>query len=251
MKNFKLLFFVIILIPVILLANNPNDKVRILLLTDNYYGSSYNVSVNKIKSIKTIFESYGWEIQIAAVTDTVSPCPWGKDNFNIKAMVADRKVEGSKINNYDAIIIIPGRTHENLIKNRNVISFIQEASRKNKVIAAWCRGVKVLAAADIVDGKTIIGHIQYAKDYEKAGADYIKYEIADPRNRIFKNITPPVSDSNIITTVRSLYYRDQMCQLIKNAVDKNRNKLRNKLEFSKSPIWNTDTKLLTTGRIAQ
>jgi len=35
--------------------------------------------------------------------------------------------------------------------------------------------------------------------------------------------------------------------LIKNAVDKNRNKLRNKLELSKSSIWNTDTKMLTTG----
>ncbi len=33
------------------------------------------------------------------------------------------------------------------------------------------------------------------------------------------NVTPPIKDGNIITTVRSLYYRNEMCQLINKAIE--------------------------------
>jgi len=88
------------------------------------------------------------------------------------------------------------------------------------VIAAWCRGVRLLTAADIIRGKNVIGHFDYFEDYKAAGANYIEYSFKwENGNKIFENVTPPIRDRNIITTVRSLYYRNEMCQLIKEAVE--------------------------------
>jgi hypothetical protein len=40
--------------------------------------------------------------------------------------------------------------------------------------------------------------------------------------RVFVDAVPPIADGNIITTVRSKYYRKAMCDLIKTDVDRKR-----------------------------
>ena len=100
---------------------------------------------------------------------------------------------------------------------------MKEANQEKIIIAAWCRAVRLLAAADIVEGKNIIGHFDYFDEYKAAGANYIEYSFTwKDGKKIFNNVSPPIQDGNIITTVRSLYYRNEMCELIKKTVEEKR-----------------------------
>jgi hypothetical protein len=69
------------------------------------------------------------------------------------------------------------------------------------IVSAWCRAVRVLAAADVIDGKDVTGHADYQAIYESAGAT-------------FHELVPPIIDGNIVTGVRSRFYRTEMCEAI-------------------------------------
>jgi hypothetical protein len=73
------------------------------------------------------------------------------------------------------------------------------------VVSAWCRAVRILAAADVIDGKNITGNADYEAEFVAAGAT-------------FNELVPPVIDENLVTGVRSRYYREEMCQAIATAV---------------------------------
>ena len=55
-----------------------------------------------------------------------------------------------------------------------------------------------------------MGHADYADEYAAAGATYLG------------NDHPPVLDGNILTSVRSRFYRTQTCEAIGKAVEQNR-----------------------------
>ena len=152
------------------------DKVNILLITGDSYGSSFLIGDDKIKSIKERFEEYGWELTFAAIKDTVVPCEWNKETFGAEPLVISKNIK--KIKNpedFDAIVLLPGRGFPNLVQNKKVLKLLKKANKKDVIIAAWCRGVSLLAAADIIRGKKIIGHFDYFKEYQAAGADYVEY----------------------------------------------------------------------------
>ena len=202
-----------------------HDNIKVLLITDDNYGSSFVVGDEITKSIKQQFEGFGWNLTIAGLNDTIRPCGWGSKTLGTKSMVATRKISGIKnAAEFDAIIILPGRGFSNLLSNSDMMSLLKKSNQEGITIAAWCRGVQLLAAADIIKGKNVIGHFDYFDEYKAAGAIYIEYSFMwDNGKKIFQNVTPPIRDGNIITTVRSLYYRNEMCQLIKEAIEENFN----------------------------
>jgi len=203
--------------------NNCSDKnlINVLIIAGDKYGSSFVVSDENIPSIKQQFEDFEWNIAIAGISDTISPCPWGESTFNIEPLIVSTKInEINSITDFDAVVILPGRDFSRLINDNTTLNLLKEANNNGMVIAAWCRGVRLLTAADIIRGKNVIGHFDYFEDYKAAGANYIEYSFKwENGNKIFENVTPPIRDRNIITTVRSLYYRNEMCQLIKEAVE--------------------------------
>ena len=222
----------IILLTLVLIASNliatkvtfaqtVTENPEVLLITDDNYGSSFVYGDEKTKSIKQQFEDFGWNITIAAIKDTVIPCDWGKKTLGTKPMIVSQKI--SEIKNpteFDAIIILPGRGFSNLVNNTDVLNFLKKANQEEIIIAAWCRGVRLLAVADIIRGKNVIGHFDYFEEYKAAGANYIEYSFKfEDEKKIFNNVTPPIKDGNIITTVRSLYYRNEMCKMINEAIE--------------------------------
>lgn len=223
------------------------ERPSVLLLTDNEYGSSYTVRVGRVESIKSLLESYGWDLTVAAVVDTLDPCEWGGETFGLKQIRPDMKPGDIDIEEYDAVIVLPGRRHENLARSEIAADLLRRARDKGLVIAAWCRGVKLLALAGVIGDRAVIGHIDFVEDYAGAGSRPVRYSIVDPARRIFGNITPPIADGDIITTVRSLYYRNNMCQLIKNAVERKRNRMRHVLDLGRSPVWSAGTGKYATG----
>jgi hypothetical protein len=181
--------------------NPGRAAIKALILVDDHYGGSLNIEDNEN------YLSYGWEVTLACCTEEVSPCPWASMH-GCEVITADLLT--SQLDNaleWDVITVAPGETHENIMACPYVLDLLAEATDNGIPVSAWCRGVRVLAAADIIDGVSITGHIDYEDEYLAAGADYLG------------NAEPPTEDMGIITAVKSNQYRSEMCELTMEAVE--------------------------------
>jgi hypothetical protein len=130
---------------------------------------------------------------------------------------------------WDLIVIAPGGSQLQLMNCPFVLNLLEQARDNDIPIAAWCRGVRVLAEADIIDGVEITGHAEFEDEYLAAGAVYLG------------SFEPPTEDQNIITCVNAKIYRQEMCELIHKTVDnltilrESRARKAEKLEFKLCP----------------
>jgi hypothetical protein len=172
----------------------PEEPVDILLIMDHDYGAN-------VPFIITIFERYGWNFTTTGLDETLVSCAYLGETLDVDILLTDIV----DITQFDAISIMPGESHEQLRTTQAALDLIQEAMAQNLVVSAWCRAVRVLAAADVLDGKNITGHSDYESEYIAAGAT-------------FNELVPPVIDGSLVTGVRSRFYRDEMCQAIATAL---------------------------------
>ncbi|MFH2035689.1 MAG: FG-GAP-like repeat-containing protein [Candidatus Zixiibacteriota bacterium] len=186
--------------------DRPTDGANLLLLFGQDYGANYNMENGSI-TIKDYFERYGWNTTIAAVTDTIYPCDWFTANEGGLPIASDTLVsEILDVSQYDCLVLIPNASGFELeLQHPEVLDLVKAAHDSGLVVSAWCRGVRVLAAADIINGKDVTGNADYEDEYEAAGATFL-------------GVTPPVVDENVITIVRSNYYRTEGCEAIANTV---------------------------------
>ena len=91
--------------------------------------------------------------------------------------------------NYDAIVIAGGRAPEYLRLNDKVIALVRHFATANKPIAAVCHGAQLLAAAGVIEGKTISAYPACAPEVKLAGGRYA--EIA---------VDSAVTDGNFVTS---------------------------------------------------
>lgn len=187
------------------LANEGSGKmetvtpqtVKILLIMDHNYGANYHF-------ILEIFEEYGWNITVTGLFDPLTPCRY-QDQSNILGI--DILIDDVALTQgYHCISIMPGQTHTNLLGSNVVLDLIRSAVSSNIIVSAWCNAVRILAKADVINGINITGAESYQSEYEAAGATFFEY-------------VPPIRDGNIITSVRSRFYRNETCELIKKACD--------------------------------
>jgi len=204
------------------------NAVKALLLVDDLYGGSLNIEDNQ-NNILENFEAYGWEVSIACCSPEVNPCPW--------AMMQGCEVLFPDIMTYqlddalewDVIVVVPGGSHGSLMSCPFVLSVLSQAKASGIPIAAWCRGVRLLAEADIINGVEITGHADYEDEYLAAGAVYLG------------NFEPPTEDNGILTCVNATEYRQEMCELIRDAVENSTslredyNKAQDKLQLKLYP----------------
>ncbi|MHA1929239.1 MAG: DJ-1/PfpI family protein [Candidatus Thorarchaeota archaeon] len=179
-------------------ANLTSDitEIEILFLMDHEYGANYHF-------IRPILEGWGWNITIAGTAEILDSCTYQASTAYLETDILISEVDD--ITQYDAISIMPGDSHDILRTNQTSLNLIQSAEAEGLVVSAWCKAVRVLAAADVIDGKNITGNADYVAEYEAAGA-------------IFNELVPPVIDGNIVTGVRSRFYRTEMCQAIATAL---------------------------------
>jgi protease I len=107
----------------------------------------------------------------------------------------DQKVKGIKdvkVKDYD-LLILPGgvKAMEKVRQDMDIINFIAEFNKQNKVIACICSGAQLLISAKVVKGRKIAGYYSMKDDLINAGANYTDL--------------PAVVDRNIITTA---HYKD-------------------------------------------
>lgn len=180
--------------------------VKVLLLVDDLYGGSISIDDTQ-NNILENFAAYGWEVSIAGCSEEVNPCPWAQMH-GCEVILPDMMTyDLDNTLEWDLVVVAPGGTHQNLINCPFVLSTLSNAKSNGIPIAAWCRGVRVLAAADVISGIEITGHADYTDEYMSAGAIYLG------------NFEPPTADQGIITCINAQEYRLEMCELIRNAVE--------------------------------
>ena len=197
MKRLKILS-VILLISTCLLS----DNIKVLNIIPNNYGANHYFSLE-------MYEEFGWEITTTAVTPSVNPCFWG-EAITVDILVSDI----TDITEYDIISISQSRWYNNpataysdLVNSPEVMTLLQSASESGLIIAATCAGVRVLAAANILDGVQITGQPYYQSEYDAAGALYVGSQI------------PPVISGNIVTSMRGQYYMKENPEAIRKALE--------------------------------
>jgi len=182
---------------------DPGRNTRALVLLSKNWGLNYFL-------IEDELDNYGWERTEVAVLDSVTPCPpvykWGVPPRYPDKMVMD--LDG--IGEYDCLIIPPGTGNyypidnpfQDLVASPAALRLIGEANDRQLPIFAMCAGVRVLAAADVMQGKNVLGSRRFNAEYAEAGA----------RNLRQKGVKhAPVIDGNLVTAMNGQQYNMGMC----------------------------------------
>ena len=187
--------------------SSPAHAVKVLILVPWGYGANYYLEMDN-------FELYGWDVTTAGLLEAVPPCgsyggPLGCPTIRPDMMID----EIMDVSIYDCIIIthatkwITGHSpHEDFINSPDVLSLLQQANEQGIVIAAFCSGVRVLAAADLLDGVMVTGSENFATEYTNAGAIWMGTNHS------------PVFDGNIVTCTNGDYGQYQNCEGISRAI---------------------------------
>ena len=91
---------------------------------------------------------------------------------------------------YDALMIAGGRAPEYIRMNPKVIEITRHFANAGKPIASVCHGVQVLAAANVLKGRTATGYYACRAEMELAGATF-----KDP------GVDGAVTDGTLVTAV--------------------------------------------------
>ncbi len=211
--------------------------VTALLFVARNYGLNYFLN-------RDAFEEYGWNMILTGVMDSIPACPPVADQVGLAPIVPDILVSDiTDIKAYDCIIIMPAAGSYNpvpdpfgdLLQNPKALDVIASAVKEELAVSAVCAGVRVLAAADVIREKKVVGSPRFQEEYEKAGAVFLGQD------------HPPAIEENIITGARDLYYSFANCQAIVTVVEANQprgphtKKTKTQFVRSKSTDWtNTD-----------
>ena len=108
-------------------------------------------------------------------------------------------IQSARVEDFDAVIIPGGWAPDFLRRYKEVNVFVKEMFEKEKVVAAICHGVWVLASAGILKGKKTTCFIAVKDDVVNAGAQFVDEEV--------------VVDGNLITS-RNPYDLPAFCRQI-------------------------------------
>ncbi|SET68932.1 type 1 glutamine amidotransferase domain-containing protein [Paenibacillus sp. NFR01] len=97
---------------------------------------------------------------------------------------ADKAVSEVHANEYNAVVIPGGSSPENLRLDPDILTFVQEADRAGKPIAAICHGPQILASAGLLKGRNITSYPPLQDDMVNAGAIFDDKEVVVDGNYI-------------------------------------------------------------------
>ncbi|TBR57246.1 protease [Westiellopsis prolifica IICB1] len=78
-----------------------------------------------------------------------------------------------KTDTYDALVIPGGRAPEYIRLNQKVLEITRYFAQTNKPIAAICHGLQLLAAANVLEGRSCTGYPACGPDISRAGGIYV------------------------------------------------------------------------------
>jgi len=227
MKNvYKILILLLTLVLILTIhcinkSEVPNSSgLRALFFVPHYYGANYFL-------MRDAYEYMGWDVTHVSVSDTCQPCPAFAKVGDIPPIIPDKMVSQiSNFNKYKVLSIVPSPgnfykiqdPYQDIIGSKEALRFIDVAYENDLAVYAMCAGVKVLAAANIIQGKNIVGSSRFKQDYTEADAIYQGND---------KNDNPPLIDGNIITGTRGQTYNYTNAETVTSVAEKtikNKNK---------------------------
>ena len=204
-KILILSIFFLLLCSSIVFAGNP----KALIVIPQKFGANLHCTLEML-------EQLSWDYTTSAISNSVLPCSGYASPLGCIAISVDTLLnEIDDISEYDAILIPAASKYSgvnpcyDLMNDNHFLNLLQNANVQNKIIWASCSAVRVLAAANILDGINIQGpdEAQYVAEFQAAGANFIG------KNK------PPVIDGNIITVTRGQFYMMQNIYAILTAME--------------------------------
>ncbi len=202
-KVFPALIFLCLLLP---FRSVLAEDVKLLVILPDQYGANWYLHQDN-------YLLHGWNITYTGLTATVQPCQAFAENVNCPPIDTDLLLsEIDDITQWDCIVIGTSTQYGGnnpfipLMNDTHTLELLQQAVANDVVIIAWCAGVRLLAAADVIDGRNVTGSENFSQEYVAAGANFITPDV------------PPVRDGCIITSTRGQYYSIQCFDLLEEAV---------------------------------
>lgn len=93
-------------------------------------------------------------------------------NFRLNATFDEVKAE-----DYDALVIPGGRAPEYIRLNPRVLDIVRHFFGAEKPVAAICHGPQILAAADVVKGRSCSAYPAVGPDVNRAGGEYMNIPV--------------------------------------------------------------------------
>lgn len=101
-----------------------------------------------------------------------------------------------EFDDYDGLFITGGRAPEYIRLNNKVITLVKCFMKSGKPVASICHGAQVLAAADVLCGRTLTSYPAVGPDVKLAGGKYV--EVAPDESVVDGNlVTSPAWPGNI------------------------------------------------------
>lgn len=188
-------------------SDTLNGEIDLLVIVPEKWGA--NTFFNMDDTMRQ-----GWNVTFAGLSDTVPPCYsfWyytGVEDFTVDMLLTDAIDPAD----YDAVIIGPAtsRTGPNpygtLLDSPETLSLLQNAVNNDTFVWCTCAGLRVFAAADIINGRDVVGNDRFTDEYAAAGANWLGDD------------HPPVKDGPVLSTVRGMYYHHHLNEFIARAVE--------------------------------
>lgn len=167
MKNYSkfiLLFLSLLPITSCLFATPVNAYMfghKVMILAANSVGDTYFPA-------KGYFEFWGWEVTTAGLTPSVTSC-YNTNPRPVPVNTLISEVNNNTLLEYDCIFIPSGGHWSALLNDPTTLNLLVDAYNLGLIISSLCVGIRVLAAADIVDGVRISYDVNSATQVTAAG----------------------------------------------------------------------------------
>ena len=130
-------------------------------------GHNVKTAIHDFEGDQTYTEKQGHNFELNADFETVNPAE------------------------YDGLIVPGGRSSEYIRLDKKVLEIVRHFMQENKPVAAICHGPMVLAAADVLEGRTLTGYTTLQPDVLLAGGTWVDVD------ETFANVCV---DENLVST---------------------------------------------------
>lgn len=142
------------------------------------------------------FEEEGWKSVVAGpqarlyhlVLHEIPPdssIPWDitqeRPGYHLKAEIAFKDVRPG---DYDALFISGGRAPEYLRDDEELLRITRHFFEAGKPVASVCHGIEILAAADVIRGRTVTTVAKCARDAAQGEARYVDQAVVVDGNLV-------------------------------------------------------------------
>lgn len=132
-------------------------------------------------------EPYDFLVERGAEVDVVGLEKGMLEGMHGKARIMVNKTfDEVAVDDYDAMVIPGGRGPANLREHPGAVDLVRDFNATGKTIAAICHGPQMLAAAGLLEGRTITAYSKIEDEMVEAGATFLD--------------APVILDANLITS---------------------------------------------------